>query len=64
MLAIIEGKVSAGVQTEIGISIGLGKRVILARNALDEFAYFNSAIIRAGKANDTLLPLASDPFLH
>ena len=62
MLAIVENRVSAGVQTEIGIAIGLQKRIILARTAIDEFAYFNDAIIRAGKAREILLPIESDPF--
>lgn len=64
MFAIVDNKVSAGMQTEIGIAIGLEKRIVLARKAVDTFAYFNDAIIRSGKAEEIVLPIKSDPFLH
>ncbi|RYF28724.1 MAG: hypothetical protein EOO17_04280 [Chloroflexi bacterium] len=64
MFAIVDSKASAGVQTEIGIAIGLQKRIILARAAFDKLAYFNDAIIRSGKADEVLLPIESDPFFR
>jgi len=63
LFAILDSKISAGVQTEIGIAIGLEKRIVLGRKAIDELAYFNNAIIRSGKATEAMLPLGHDPFL-
>lgn len=62
MLAFVTDKVSAGVQTEIGMAIAQKKPVVIAH--LDEYplAYFNQAIVLAGQANEITLPLESDPF--
>lgn len=63
MLAFVDSKsVSAGVQTEIGIAVALEKRVVLAHTALDSLAYFNNAIVRAGKATTITIPFSNDPF--
>jgi nucleoside 2-deoxyribosyltransferase len=57
LIAFLGEKVSAGVQTEIGIALALGKRVLLARPAGVEPEYFNLALIRASVAREIALPL-------
>ena len=63
MLAFLTDKVSAGVQTEIGIAIAKRKNVVLARHEEHPLTYFNGAIIKAGQASELILPLESDPFV-
>ncbi|HUD10091.1 MAG TPA: nucleoside 2-deoxyribosyltransferase [Candidatus Saccharimonadales bacterium] len=62
LIALLEENVSSGVQTEIGYALGLNKKVILAHQAGIELSWFNKAIVKAGQANEVLLPLISDPF--
>lgn len=62
MLAIVNDSISAGVQTEIGMAIAKGKRVVLIHEPDHKLAYFNDAIIRAGQASEAFLPIESDPF--
>jgi nucleoside 2-deoxyribosyltransferase len=57
LIAFLDEKVSAGVQTEIGIALAFGKRVLLARPAGVEPEYFNQALVRAGVAREIALPL-------
>ena len=71
LLALLDARVSAGVQTEIGYALALGKRVILAHNPEDELAYINAAMVKAGLARDlTFTPeqpldiTCSDKFLN
>ena len=64
MLAFISEKVSAGVQTEIGMAIAQKKQVVLAHEAETELAYFNRAIIQAGQASEVIIPITSDPFIQ
>lgn len=63
MLAFLTDKVSAGVQTEIGIAIAKRKHVVLAHLPEHPLGYFNSAIVKAGQASELILPLESDPFI-
>lgn len=57
ILALLSDKVSAGVQTEIGVGVALHKTVILAHAPEDKLAYFNAAMVRAGVVRDVELPL-------
>jgi hypothetical protein len=57
LLALLGDKPSVGVQTEIGVAVGLGRRVILAHKPEEKLAYFNAAMLRAGVVQDTTLPL-------
>ena len=56
ILALLSSKVSAGVQTEIGVAIALNKRVILAHDTKDELAWFNAAMLKAGVVTELELP--------
>lgn len=62
LLAFVANKPSHGVQTEIGIAIGSHKRIVIAHLAEHPLAYFNNAIILAGKASELILPFTFDPF--
>lgn len=62
MLAFVTDKVSAGVQTEIGMAIAKRKQVVLAHTAENPLAYFNQAIVLAGQASELILPISTDPF--
>jgi nucleoside 2-deoxyribosyltransferase len=62
LLAILDEKVSAGVQTEIGYALALNKTVILAHPQSVELAWFNKAIVLAGQAKEITLPLTVDSF--
>ena len=63
MLAFVTDKVSAGVQTEIGMAIAQKKPVVIAHLAEHGLTYFNQAIVLAGQADEAILPIESDPFL-
>lgn len=58
LLALLNDHVSAGVQTEIGYALALGKKVALAHSAEDKLAYINGAMVKASLAQEILLPLA------
>lgn len=62
LIAFVDAKVSAGVQTEVGYALALGKQVILTHSPDVELAWFNQAIVKAGQATALALPIASDPF--
>ncbi len=57
LLALLDGHISAGVQTEVGYALALGKKVILAHKPEDKLAYINGAMVKAGLAQQVLLPL-------
>jgi len=57
VLALLSENVSAGVQTEIGVGVALGKRVIASHALEDKLAYFNAAMIKAGVMRELELPL-------
>ncbi len=57
MIALLNDKTSAGVQTEIGYGVALEKRVFLAYEARHKLEYFNDAMIRAGVVQKMILPL-------
>ena len=57
VLALLTDTISAGVQTEIGYALALGKRVFLAHAVESKLAYINSAMVRAGLAHELTLPL-------
>lgn len=57
LLALVSEKVSAGVQTEIGYALALGKQVVLALDKDTDHLWFNKAIIEAGQATAIILPL-------
>ncbi|MCL2451947.1 nucleoside 2-deoxyribosyltransferase [Candidatus Saccharibacteria bacterium] len=56
-IAFLNSKISAGVQTEIGIALTMGKKILLARPADVKSEYFNDALIHAGVAEGIALPL-------
>lgn len=60
LIALVEADASTGVQTEIGIAIALNKKVIIAHKPEDKLAYFNLAIIKAGKAYELYLPFGKE----
>lgn len=66
LLAFVTDKVSAGVQTEIGMAIAKGKHVVIAHLGEHALGYFNQAIIMADQASELILPesgvIESDPF--
>lgn len=57
LIAFLDEKISAGVQTEIGIAIGLEKQVVLVCSDKHVLSYFNNAIVEAGAASNIALPL-------
>ena len=57
ILALLGDKVSAGIQTEIGVGVALGKKVIVAHAPEDALAYFNAAMVKAGVVDELELPL-------
>jgi nucleoside 2-deoxyribosyltransferase len=61
-IAFLSDKVSAGVQTEIGMAVAMGKTVLLARPANVKLEYFNNALIRSGLAREISLPLDVSEF--
>jgi len=54
LLALL-GDISAGVQTEIGIALALGRTVFLAHAPDQPLAYFNAAIVQSGAGQEILL---------
>lgn len=62
MIAFVTDKISAGVQTEIGMAIAKGKKVYIAHLPEHPLGYFNDAIVKAGQAIDIVLPLNPDLF--
>lgn len=58
LLAYVKSPPSAGVQTEIGYALALGKKVFIAHDADHALAYFNGATIAAGQATEVLTPVA------
>lgn len=66
LLALVTDKVSAGVQTEIGMAIAKKKLVIIAHLGEHALGYFNQAIVLASQAHELMLPevgaIEADPF--
>lgn len=66
LLAFVTDKVSAGVQTEIGMAIAKKKQVVIAHLGEHALGYFNQAIVLAGQASELVLAesgvIESDPF--
>ena len=62
LLAFVTDKVSAGVQTEIGMAIAKDKQVVIAHLGEHALGYFNQAIILVGQAREQILPITSNPF--
>jgi nucleoside 2-deoxyribosyltransferase len=60
MIALLNDKISAGVQTEIGVGVALKKPVILARSLEHKLAYFNAAMLKAGVVKELMLPLTPE----
>ncbi len=60
-IAFVNDTISAGIQTEIGMAITKGKRVVIAHLPEHKLEYFNQAIILAGQATEAILPMNSDP---
>lgn len=60
LFAILTHKVSAGVQTEVGAAIALGKAVILAKEDDVKSEWFNVAMQKAGVVDEIKLPLDAD----
>lgn len=59
MLALVDDHVSAGVQTEIGIAVAMGKKLILAHLPEHKLTYFNDALVKAGNARELILPITA-----
>jgi hypothetical protein len=59
LLAYVRDRPSAGVQTEIGYALALGKKVFIAHDPDHTLAYFNSATIAAGQATEITTPVAN-----
>ena len=57
ILALLNEKVSAGVQTEIGVGVGLKKKVVLAHTPSESNAYFNAAMVKTNVVHEVTLPL-------
>ena len=57
LIALLNDKPSAGVQTEIGVAVALQKRVILAHLTEHELSYFNAAMLKARVIAEAALPL-------
>ena len=57
VLALLNDKVSAGVQTEIGAAVALKKRVLLAHLPEHPLVYFNQAMVMSGAVQAVELPL-------
>lgn len=57
LLALLDSKISSGVQTEIGLAIALGKTVLLAHSQEDDLTWFNQALAISGAAREVYLPL-------
>jgi len=60
LLALLDDHISAGVQTEIGYALALGKKVILAHKPENKLTYINAAMVNAGMATETMLPLTAE----
>lgn len=60
LLALLTDKPSVGVQTEIGAAVALKKKVLLAHLPEHELAYFNAAILKAGMAQEIMLPITKE----
>ena len=61
LLAILEpNHVSAGVQTEIGVAIALGKKVLLAHQDDTPIGYFNNSMVASKQAVALSLPLSTE----
>lgn len=57
LLAILEEEGSEGVQTEVGLALGLGKTVLLAHTEKLKLGWFNQALVSSGVAHDISMPL-------
>lgn len=60
MLALVGSRPSVGIQTEVGLAIAINKPVFLAHKPEDKLAYFNLALVKAGKAKEVVLPLTNE----
>lgn len=59
-LALIDEKVSAGVQTEIGAALAWGKPILMAHEPRINLQWINKAILESGKAGKCTLPLTQE----
>lgn len=48
LVALVQDKLSAGVQFEIGYAVALGKQVVLAMRADHKLPYFNQGLVSGG----------------
>jgi nucleoside 2-deoxyribosyltransferase len=60
LIALLSDKLSAGVQTEIGVAVALKKQVFLAHLPEHELAYFNAAMLKAEVVQEIELPINKD----
>lgn len=60
LIALLNDKLSAGVQTEIGAAVALKKQVILAHPPEHELAYFNAAMLKAGVVQSIETPITTE----
>lgn len=64
VFALVESTISAGVQVEIGYSLALNKKIVLAHKPEDKLAYINHAMVTAGVAAELLLPFDDAAIRH
>lgn len=59
LLAYVTDNPSAGVQTEIGYALALGKKVVIAHEEGHKLAYFNQAMLMANQVREITYPVAN-----
>lgn len=60
LVVLLDDKISAGAQVEIGYAIAKNKQVILAHQPGHKLAYFNAAMIKGGVVKELELPITAD----
>jgi nucleoside 2-deoxyribosyltransferase len=60
VFVLLDDQISAGVQLEIGLAAGLGKKIILAHLPEHKLTYLNASMVSAGAASELELPLTAD----
>ncbi len=60
LLAILDQKVSAGVQMEIGAALAWGKPVVFAFKKGTDLAWVNTALLESGKIKKIVLPITTE----
>jgi hypothetical protein len=61
LLALLNDTISMRVQTQIGIAIGHGKKVLLAHDSEDRLTEFHHILVEAGVAQEVEMPKDGTP---